>query len=164
MTDIQPGTPGAPAAPPASPAEATARLDQLKSNPEWGKRWIEGGSQEAREYRDLTELAAKGDKVDLAMAGVMADAPFQDSGHLQMIAATKMFRELGIGDATIKQTLENHEVTQQEHDVVASWKAARLKDSAWVKAWLSGEGEQARDMMLANIVLSSNIKKKEAAS
>jgi hypothetical protein len=92
------------------------------------------------------------------MAGVLADAPFQESGHIEMIAATKMFRELGIRDEVIRETLTNQEVSQQDHDRVAQWKADRLRDSEWKKKWLAGEGEQAREMMLANIVLSSSIK------
>jgi hypothetical protein len=147
---------------PATPAEATARLDQLKADPAWRDGFLSGSAEQSRQYAELSALAAKGDrdaKIELAMAGVMSDAPFQDSGHLQNIAATKMFRELGIRDEVIKQTLTDYEVSQQDHDAVAKWKADRLRDSAWVKAWLSGEGEQARDMMLANIVLTSNIKK-----
>jgi hypothetical protein len=155
MTDLQQLPPAAP----STPAEAATRLDQLKSDPAWRDGFLSGSGPQAREYRDLTALAAKGDKVDLAMAGVLADGPWQESGHLQMIAATTMFRELGISDATIKQTLSDYEVSQQEHDVVAKWKADRMRDSEWVKKWLSGEGEQARDMMLANIVLTSTIKK-----
>jgi hypothetical protein len=148
-----------PAAPPATPTEATARLDQLKSDPAWREGFLSGGGQQAREYQELSALAAKADKVDLAMAGVMADAPFQDSSHIEMIGATKMFRELGIRDEVIKQTLSDHEISQAEHDVVAKWKADRMRDSDWVEKWLAGEGEQARDMVLANIVLSSSIKK-----
>lgn len=153
MTDI--GTP----APPTTPGEAAARLDQLKSDPTWRDGFLSGSGPQGREYQELSALAAKADKVDLAMAGVMVDSPFQDSSHIQMVGATKMFRELGIRDEVIKETLSNHEVSQQEHDVVAKWKADRMRDSDWVKKWLSGEGEQARDMMLANIVLSSTIKK-----
>jgi hypothetical protein len=156
MTDLQQPPP---AAAPSTPAEASTRLDQLKSDPAWRDGFLSGSGPQAREYRDLTALAAKGDKVDLAMAGVLGDGPWQDSGHLEMIAATKMFRELGISDATIKQTLTDYQVTQREHDAVAKWKADRMRDSEWVKKWLSGEGEHARDMMLANIALTSTIKK-----
>jgi hypothetical protein len=155
MTDLQQPPPAAP----STPAEAATRLDQLKSDPAWRDGFLSGSGPQAREYRDLTALAAKGDKVDLAMAGVLADGPWQESGHLEMIAATKMFRELGISDATIKQTLTDYQVTQREHDAVAKWKADRMRDSEWVKKWLSGEGEHARDMMLANIALTSTIKK-----
>jgi hypothetical protein len=148
----------APSTPPSTPAEATARLDQLKSDPAWRDGFLSGGPQ-GREYQELSALAAKGDKADAAMAGVMANTPFQDSSHIEMIHATTMFRELGILDATIRQTLTDHEVTQQEHDVVAQWKADRMRNSEYVKKWLAGEGEQAREMMLANIVLTSSIKK-----
>ena len=155
MTDLQQPPPAAP----STPAEASTRLDQLKSDAGWREQFLSGSGPQVKEWNDLHTLVATGDKVDAAMAGVLADGPWQDSGHLEMIAATKMFRELGISDATIKQTLTDYQITQQEHDVVAKWKADRMRDSEWVKKWLSGEGEHARDMMLANIVLTSTIKK-----
>jgi hypothetical protein len=162
MTDVQ--QPPAPPPPTNPTAEAASRLEQLKSDPAWRQQFLSGSGPQVKQYNELSELVAKGEaeKVDAAIAGVLANAPFQDSGHLQNIAATKMFRELGINDATIKQTLLDHEMTQQEHDVVAKWKADRMRDSEYVKKWLSGEGEQAREMMLANIVLSSSIKKQVA--
>jgi hypothetical protein len=90
------------------------------------------------------------------MSGNIGEMP--DSSVKLMANMAGLFRELGIREEVIKQTLEDHQVTQQEHDVVAKWKADRLKNSEWVKKWLSGESVQAREMMLANIVLSSNVK------
>ena len=96
------------------------------------------------------------------MAGILENAPFQSSGHLEMVAATSMFREIGISDAVIRQTLTDQEVTQAEHDAVSKWKADRLRDQDWTKKYLAGDGDQVRDMLLANIVLSSNIKQSAA--
>jgi hypothetical protein len=165
MTEAAQQQPATPSAPPANATEARARLDTLIADKDFGAKLVKGEAGANREFRDLSELAAKGEaeRVDVAMAGVMADTPFQDSGHLQNIAATKMFRELGIRDEVIRETLTDRPVTQQEHDVVAKWKADRMRDSEYVKKWLSGEGEQAREMMLANIVLSSSIKKEASA-
>jgi hypothetical protein len=160
MSDIGPGATATPA-PPANGAEARAVLDSRIADPAWGAKLLHGDVDARREYSELrakADAADPADKVAAAMAGVMPDTPFQDSGHVLMVNTTNMLRELGIRDPVIKQTLEGYEISQEEHDVVARWKADRMKDSEWVKKWLSGEGEQAREMMLANIVLSSNVK------
>jgi hypothetical protein len=149
---------------PTNPTEAIARLDALKADAGWRDKFLSGNSPQVKEFRDLQAVAAKAadSKVDAAMAGILEDTPFQSSGHLAMVAATSMFREIGISDAVIRQTLTDREVTQAEHDVVAKWKADRMRDHDWTKKYLAGDGDQVRDMLLANIVLSSNIKQSAA--
>jgi hypothetical protein len=151
--------PTAPPAPPANAAEARTRLDGLIKDREFGAKLLSG---DANANREFSELQAKADSIDpadqvaVAMSGNIGEMP--DSSVKLMANMAGLFRELGIREEVIKQTLEDHQVTQQEHDVVAKWKADRLKNSEWVKKWLSGESVQAREMMLANIVLSSNVK------
>jgi hypothetical protein len=62
----------------------------------------------------------------------------------------------------IRETLAGKEVTQAEHDAVKNLKAERMRDQAWVKEYMSGNGQHKRDMMLMNIVLTSSIKKDAA--
>jgi hypothetical protein len=161
-----PPTPVAAPAPviPTNPTEAIARLEALKADPDWRDKFLAGNSPQAKEYKDLQAVAAKApdSPVDAAMAGIMEDAPFQKSGHLEMVSATSMFREMGISDAVIRQTLTDQEVTQAEHDAVSRWRSDRMRDHDWVKKYLAGDGDQVRDMLLANIVLSSNIKQSAA--
>lgn len=147
---------------PTNPTEAIARLNELKGNSEWADKFLKGHSPQVKEFKALQEVAAKADNVDKAMAGVLDDAPFQSSGHLAMVAATSMFREIGISDAVIRQTLTDQEVTQAEYDAVSKWKADHLRDHEWTKRYLAGDGDQVRDMLLANIVLSSKIKQSAA--
>src|SRR5437868_1738382 len=98
-----------PAAPviPATPAEAVARLNELKSNGEWRDRFLSGNGPEAKEFRDLQATIAKSDQpqVDRAMAGLLEDAPFQPSGHLQMIGTAEMLRDIGIRDEITRDVL-----------------------------------------------------------
>jgi hypothetical protein len=155
MTDT-PGAPGAPPPPPASPAEAIARLDQLKSDPTWREGFLSGsGSQQFREYQNLTELAAKGDKVDLAMSGApMPDTPFQDSDHVLLVNMANFFRELGMQEEIIKENLERREITPYARDWVANEKADRLANSEWRQKLFSGDREAKRWFTLAHEVLS----------
>ena len=144
---------------PTNSAEATARLNELQRDAGWRDRLLAGHGSEAKEYRTLRDMITQGDPVDKAMAGIMDDAPFQSSGHLLNVAATQMFREMGIDDGAIRQTLTGHEVTQEEYNAVARLKAERLRDPEWVEQFLAGSASHKRDSMLMNIVLSSSIKK-----
>jgi hypothetical protein len=151
--------------PPASAAEASTRLNELKADPAWRDRFLAGGLTEQREMTSLQELLNKSDNpdVDRAMAGLLDDAPIQRSGHMQMIGAAQMFRDIGIRDEVIRETLTGKEVTQAEHDAVKALKAERMRDHAWVKEYMAGNGQHKREMMLMNIVLTSRIKSGAAA-
>jgi hypothetical protein len=164
MTEAVQPTTYIPAAPPANAAEAVTRLDALKADSAWANGVLAGNGPHVAEFKSLTGIIAGGDNVDRAMAGVREDGIFQSSEHAQMIAATNMFREIGISDAVIRQALTDYEVTAQEYAMVEKWKADRMGDSEWVKKYLAGERQQTRDMMLADIVLSSSIKKDSAAA
>src|SRR3984893_17777624 len=141
--------PTAPPAPPANAAEARTRLDGLIKDREFGAKLLSG---EANANREFSELQAKADSIDpadqvaVAMSGNIGEMP--DSSVKLMANMAGLFRELGIREEVIKQTLEDHQVTQQEHDVVAKWKAGRLKNSEWVKKWLAGPGEADRRQIL----------------
>ncbi|MET4319306.1 hypothetical protein [Bradyrhizobium sp. RT5a] len=165
MTD-SPITQPAPSAPGPTPTpdEAAAKLSELRGNQDWTTKFLAGNGPELAEFRKLSELAVNGsDKITKAMAGVLDAAPVQESGHMQMIGVAQHLREIGIRDDVIRQTLTGQEVTQAEHDAVARLKADRMRDHAWTKEFLAGNGEHKRDMMLMNIVLTSSIKKEAAA-
>ena len=146
-----------PAAPPATPVEAGARLTALRADSAWGAKVLAGDSEAVKEFHSLHELAAKADPVDLAMAGVSVQE-IPTSEERQMTAATQMFREIGIRDDVIRQTLGGYEVSQKEFDAVKQLKQDRMSDAEWAKAFLGGSTSHQRDMTLMNIVLSSSIK------
>jgi hypothetical protein len=164
-------TPGeaTPAPPPAllptNAAEAATRINELKADTAWRDRYLGGGLTEKRDLTALQEIIHKGDNpdVDKAMAGVLDDAPIQRSGHMQMIGVAQHLRDLGIRDEIIRDTLTGRPVTQAEHDAVARLKADRMRDHAWTKEFLAGNGQHKRDAMLMDIVLTSPIKKEAAA-
>ena len=54
---------------PTTAAEATARLQTLTSNKEWGARLLAGHIEERQEWQRLTELAAGADEVKDATGG-----------------------------------------------------------------------------------------------
>jgi hypothetical protein len=152
----------APPAPPANAAEASARLATLTNDKAWGDKLLASDPAATKEFKILTAMVAEGgDHVDRALSGALPDVP--DSDLKTMAGTADMLRELGIKPDVVRQTLENHEVTQAEYDATKAWQARTMKDQFWVKAYLEGDPDAARQMMLASIILSSPIKSGAAA-
>jgi hypothetical protein len=161
MTEMTPGADGTIATPPAAPstpAEAATRLDQLKADPAWTNALMSGGPAQTRQFHELHELVAKGDNVDMAMAGVMPDGIIQDSGQVEMAGAASMMRELGIRDEVIKEFLVGHTTTKAWYDETARYKADKMSNPEWVKKLMSGDIEARRELFLANSILTGGIK------
>jgi len=159
MTDqiVPPALP----APPANAGEAQNRLDALTADKAWSEKLLSGDAATTKEFHDLATMVADGgDHVERALAGNLPDVP--DSKIKTMNGTVAMLRELGIRDEVIRQTLEDHEVTQAEYDATLAWQTRAMKDQFWVKAYLEGDPDAARQMMLATIVLSSTVKREAA--
>jgi hypothetical protein len=165
VAQSQPAPPQ-PVAPPPAPVipntagEATARLNELKADPAWRDEFLAGGSRQAREMASLLEVIDKGEnpRVDRAMAGVMADQPFQEQGHLAMIGATDMLRSAGIRDDVIREFLTGQGIPAEEQKLAAERKAERLRDHDWTRKFLEGNGEQRKEMLLIDLILNAPTK------
>jgi hypothetical protein len=152
----------APPAPPANAAEASARLATLTNDKAWGDKLFASDPAATKEFHDLTKMVAEGgDHIDRAMAGVLPDVPDSDLKHMSGIA--DMLAALNIRPEVIRETLEQREITQAEHDATKAWLARAHRNQAWVKAYLEGSPDAAREAMLASIILSSPIKSGAAA-
>jgi hypothetical protein len=152
------GAPGAPPAPPANAAEASTRLGTLTADKEWTEKLLAGDAAAAREFHDLSTMVATGDKVDAAIAGIrpdIQDGIIPDSSAVLMTNVAATLRANGISDDAIRQVLTGQKVSKQERGLVETWKGQRMRDPEWVKAYLSGDPQAAKDMTLANIVMSS---------
>ncbi|MCS3895807.1 hypothetical protein M2171_004940 [Bradyrhizobium japonicum USDA 38] len=153
MTE-QPLIPETPALP-STPAEAATRLDQLKADPKWASSFVSGSPSHLQEFRDLHEIVAKGDHVDMAMSGLMPEMP--SSSHREMAGTASMLRELGIDDRIIKETLTGHMVTKPEYEATERWKKDAMSNPDFVKRYIGGDNEARRKMTLANIILTGGI-------
>jgi hypothetical protein len=67
-------------------------------------------------------------------------------------------REAGLDEPVLEQVINDRQVTAAEHQMVADWKASRMKDQGFVAKLLSGDVDANRQMLLANVTLSSGIK------
>ena len=144
-------------APPANAQEARTQLDALISDTARGALLLNGDAATTKQFNSLMAMVSEGgDHVDRAMSGALPDVP--DSDLKTMAGTADMLAALGIRPEVIRDTLEMRAVTQIEHDATKAWQARSMKDQVWVKAWLEGDPDAARQMMLASIILSSPIK------
>jgi hypothetical protein len=153
----QQGAPGSPPAPPATATEASARLTALGADKAWYERFTNGDPSAAKEFHSLTTMVAEGgDHIDIAMSGQLPPAA---NGDLRELAGTAEFlRDLGIRPEVVRETLAGKEVTQDEFNATKIWHSQHMKDQQFIKDWLSGNPEAAKQMALCHIILSSDIK------
>jgi hypothetical protein len=151
---------------PSTPAEATARLDQLKSDAGWRDLFLSGSGRQVSEFNSLSELANKPDNIaaiDKAMNGKMDDG-IGLSHRAEMVGTAAMLSELGIRSIIIKDVLAGtHKVTKEEYQATEQWKADRLRDDDWKAKYLAGNREEHRRMTLADIILTGGIRDEKAA-
>ncbi len=160
----QPGASGVPAAPPATAAEARAVLDTRIADKSWGAKLIGGDVATNTEYRALRALVDSPDptdKVELAMSG--ADLGFlADSSIVQMTHVADMLRDAGFNELQVRETLSGRPASQAEVDMANQWKAENLKSKEFQARLMSGEPDAVRQLLVANVILSSP-KKADAA-
>jgi hypothetical protein len=155
----QPLIPDPPALP-STPAEAATRLDQLKADPKWTASFLGGNPTHLQEFRDLHEIVAKGDDVDAAMAGVLPEMPSSDMRT--MAGTAELLKDIGFTSLSIKETLEGRPASHAEVDMATKWKADHMSNPDWVKRLMSGDVEAKRHLLVANVILSSPVKKENA--
>jgi hypothetical protein len=164
----QQAPPPAAAAPPAATptvpsfVEASAKLAALTSDPAWANRVLSGADPAAtKEFHELTSaVAAGGSDAEIAMSGALPDLP--DSQLKTMAGTAELLRNMGFPPLAIRETLAGKEATQADIAIATAWKSQHMRSPEFVKQFLSGEPDAVRQMMVADIILSSDIKSEVA--
>jgi hypothetical protein len=149
-----------PAAPPTNAAEARVQLDTLRSNADWNAKLLAGSGPETNQWRDLHTMIAAGDNVELAMSGALPDVP--DSQLKLMAGTAEMLKSMGFPPQAIRETLSGKEATQADVDRATAWKTENLKSKDFVDRLMRGEPDATRQLWVANVILSSPLKKENA--
>jgi hypothetical protein len=141
----------APSDPQTIAEAASARLAELKSNPEWCAKYLEGSTAEREEMAKLTAAVA-------AAVPVMDTSAADTAMHEQEASAaiTYLTASGGVSEAVAKQINDpNRKVSRTEFLAAKQWKNSRLADAAWRDRYLKGDVEAVRQMTLASVILSS---------
>lgn len=147
-----------PAPPPANATAARATLDAHMTDQAWVDRVFSGDPAAKKELNDLTTMVATGAKgADVVAAIMNGDLPQAGatSDERVMAATAGMLRDIGFPAKAIEETILGKEPTPVDIDRARAWKIQAFQNADWVKRYLAGDGDARREMMAADIVLSS---------
>jgi hypothetical protein len=157
---------GAP--PPATPtnaAGAAARLELLASDKDWGVRLLRNDVAAKAEFARLTQLSSTLSQTELALIGHVPPGyvHFADSasnaGLPEMAAGAADLLEVGISPDSIRQLLDDREVSADEYQMVKHLHDQRFSDKAWADRYMKGDLAARREATLMAIVLSASVKR-----
>lgn len=145
----------------AKAAEARLKLEALKTDPEWGRKYLAGDVATRKTFDELTDaIAAGGGDADLALLGHYPDGHI-DSGNgatlRDMIAAVPELREAGVPDDVIKQVLEDRPVSRAERAMTEQLLRERMGNAEWRQKLMTGDFAVKRENLLMSVILASRI-------
>jgi hypothetical protein len=142
---------------PTNSTEAAARLETLKADAGWRERFLANEGAAKKEFHELSNMIVNGpasdSAVELAMSGKLPPNPSVDQ---QMMTGTaQKMREMGFPQLAIHETIVGKAPTEADVERARVWKAQVMRNPDFTKRYLAGDGDAAREMMAANIVLAS---------
>jgi hypothetical protein len=146
----------------AKAAEARVKLEALKADSEWGKRYLAGDVATRKTFEELTGAIAAGggSDADLALIGHHPDGHI-DSGNgatlRDMISAVPELREAGVPDDVIKQVLEDRPVSKTERAMTEQLLRERMGNAEWRQKLMSGDYAVKRENLLMSVILASRV-------
>jgi hypothetical protein len=82
---------------------------------------------------------------------------FPNAQGPELTKGVAALREAGLPEPVLEQVVTDRKVTAAEHQMLADWKAAHMKDQEFVRKLLAGDIDANRQMLLANVTLSSQV-------
>jgi len=155
----------APAPTGPSAADAAARLNALTSDKAWGAKYMNGDPTARRELDDLCAAVAKGDAVKDALDGKeAASEPFAVQtivdGELPpglMRAAVADLQLKGLTDQAIAEVMSGKTFTVAEVRAAEQWRDRAMRDPLFRSAYLKGDPNLGRQMLVANAIIAGGI-------
>jgi hypothetical protein len=117
---------------------------------------------EYRELRAMADNPETSDTVTAAMSG--GDLGLMPDSDTRLMAnMANMLRENGLNEQQVRETLEGRPASQAEVDMANQWKAQNLKSKEFLARLMSNEPVAVRELLVANIILTSPLTKADAA-
>jgi hypothetical protein len=152
MTDTPGASAIAPITPPPAidqmtPAQASARLSELKANPEWRDAHIRGDQKARSEFEALHKRMAATEQE--ARASAMMD---------QGLSGVSEFAPVEPG--VLEQIKSGQAVSPEERRMALDARKRFMSDEALVKKYLNGDHEARRQMILISTIIAAPVKQK----
>lgn len=151
---------------PTDAAGARARLDHLTADKSWSERYLKGGVDETREFKELTAIVASADpavRLDRVLAGEVHNNSVIETVSGDELSTSKLaivvegLREVGISDEAIKEAINGGKNSAVIHRATQELKTKLFGDQAWVKRYLEGGQAERRQATLISIILSGEV-------
>ncbi|KJC59902.1 hypothetical protein UP10_14495 [Bradyrhizobium sp. LTSPM299] len=129
--------------PQLTPEAATARISELKADPKFTERYLNGEMTARDEFTRLHTVVGKG-------------PPNNDALHrASQLDALKKYADLD--DKAWAQVERNGPVHPHERDWALRTREQLMRDRAWVTKYLDGSREEASLMTRISLILSSPV-------
>jgi hypothetical protein len=138
---------------PTDAAGAAARLELLASDKDWGTRVLRNDVTAKAEFARLTQLSSTLSETELAMIGHVPSGyvhfnSASEAGLPEMAVAAADLLAVGISPDSIRQLLDDREVSAEEHRAVKHLHDQRFSDKAWTDRYMSGDQAARREATL----------------
>lgn len=143
---------------PGNATEAAAAINGMIHDDKFRTRLLSGDHLALREWNGAHAVHEAGYTAD-ELLDENAKAPvFKNAAGgptPAQLGTVELFRNLGISEPAIRQFFEGKPVPRAEYRLVEVWKSERMSNKEWAGRYLAGDKGAAREMMLANVVLSN---------
>jgi hypothetical protein len=147
MTDVPQGA-AADLATPLTPAEqAVARIAELKSDPDFVKRHVDGSHETRAELQKLHELAYQP-----TANSIISGAPTDEQQWGEVADHLSLAGDLSAG--VIEEIRQGKPGPSEEYRLAVNRKRSRMSDPAWVAKYLNNGADERREMLLLNSIIS----------
>jgi hypothetical protein len=136
-----------------TPETAAARLEAIKADPAWVSAFSKGDVKAAAEHAELWRVIYSTADQQTQAAAVAREQRVRLVERLRSVA--------DINDAVAKQVINDEAVSAQERQWAEERWQQLKSDTAWVKAWLSGDRNARTQKTLIDIVLARPVIKEQ---
>jgi hypothetical protein len=151
MTDAPQGA-AADLATPLTPAEqAVARIAELKADPDFVKRHVDGDHQTKAELARLHEIAFQP-----TANSIISGAPSHEQQWGEVADHLSLAGDLSAG--VIEEIRRGQPGDAETYRLAVNRKRSRMSDPSWVAKYLNNGADERREMLLLNSIISRGMR------
>jgi hypothetical protein len=147
-----------------TPEEATKKLQQLFSTPEWVNKLQAGSPSAHEEWQTLIQLKSQENTIDDIVNGTAVPPPFETvtEGNLStrnLVLSAEWLREIGVPPEGVKHVIESlqpgatSKFTKEDVAWARSNRDRLMQTQEWVDRLLKGDGAARHALVALNAIL-----------